>query len=238
MTDLAPDASTAPEASTDDRALRADIYGLIAALLRAPPEPADLAWLGGLEIDDDGSALAMAWRRLARCAAQAEPEDLPRAHFRHLIGVIQGDVLPYASYYRDGALMETSLVALRQDLKALGIARSPGIHDPEDHLAALCDVMAILIMEGPSAESAFFHRHLAPWAGRCLADLALVDTPFYAALGELGKAYIDDECERLGAATESRRIRLIPTDLLPGQYRGNEPTRQRGETSHDPDSDI
>jgi TorA maturation chaperone TorD len=42
---------------------------------------------------------------------------------------------------------EAPLVQLRADLAGLGLARKPGAHEPEDHIAALCDVMRHLIAE-------------------------------------------------------------------------------------------
>ena len=182
-----------PDSRTEEADLRADIYALLAALLREPPSEALRQWLAGLEGEPDDIRLSQAWSRLATAAADSDVERLERAHFRHLIGVIQGDVLPYASYYREGGLMEASLVTLRKDLKTLGIQRSADVSEPEDHLAAMCEVMAMLISQNDQRAGSFFHRHLAPWAGRCMHDLARVDTPFYAALGELATLFFQRE---------------------------------------------
>lgn len=73
--------------------------------------------------------------------------------------------------------MDAALVALRRDLKALGFQRAEHSHDPEDHLAALAEVMAMLIEARAPDEARFFMDHLAPWAAECLADLGRVDTP-------------------------------------------------------------
>ncbi|NYS61787.1 TorD/DmsD family molecular chaperone [Vreelandella salicampi] len=198
----------------EERALRADIYALIAALLRQAPEAELLEWLAALEIERDGTRLAAAWQGLADAAAVATPEALERAHFRHLVGVIQGEITPYASWYRQGELMETALVELRQDLKTLGIERSEHTRDPEDHLAALCEVMAMLIQadmnETDEREQAtFFVRHVAPWAADCWGDLARVDTPFYAALGEVGSAFMESEQARLRAVASEAPVRIV-----------------------------
>lgn len=190
-------------------ALRADVYRLLARLLREAPDAALLDWLAGLEVEDDGSALTDPWRELIASAGDASAEELTRAHFRHLVGVIQGDVTPYASWYRNGELMDEALVVLRRDLKALGFERSERTRDPEDHLAALCEVMALLIEARVPAEARFFMAHLAPWAAHCLADLAAVESPFYSRLGRLGRAFIDKEEALLAGEAVQDPVRLV-----------------------------
>lgn len=182
-----------PDVRSEETELRADIYALLAALLRQAPGEDLRHWLAGLEGEPDDIRLSQAWSRLAIAAADSDVKHLERAHFRHLVGVIQGDVLPYASFYREGGLMEASLVTLRRDLKDLGIQRSADVSEPEDHLAAMCEVMAMLIYQGDDRAGSFFHRHLAPWASHCMHDLARVDTPFYAALGELATLFFQRE---------------------------------------------
>ncbi|HSP31563.1 MAG TPA: molecular chaperone TorD family protein [Halomonas sp.] len=207
MTDALP---TLKEAD----ALRADIYRLLATLLRQAPDAELLNWLAELDIEQDGSRLAECWHALAAAAAGtkesgAETERLQSAHFRHLVGVIQGDVIPYASWYRNGELMEAALVALRQDLRVLGFERSEHTRDPEDHLAALCEVMAMLIESASQEQAYFFSQHLAPWAASCLADLGQVDTAFYAALGQLGSAFMESEQARLSIDVGHTPVRIV-----------------------------
>ncbi|MFY0988945.1 TorD/DmsD family molecular chaperone [Halomonas sp. C05BenzN] len=207
MTDTVPQPAT--PVLDEAQALRADIHRLLARLLRESPDVELLAWLADLEVEDEGSPLAGPWRDLVAAARQAIVEELARAHFRHLVGVIQGDVTPYASWYRDGELMDQALVALRRDLKSLGIERDEQVHDPEDHLAALCEVMALLIEARSPSEARFFMTHLAPWASRCLADLGRVESPFYSALGRLGRAFIDREEALLAGEAAQEPVRLV-----------------------------
>lgn len=202
MTDALP---TLKEAD----ALRADIYRLFATLLRQAPDAELLDWLAELAIEQDGSRLAECWQSLAIAAQNANVEQLQRAHFRLLVGVIQGEVVPYASWYRNGELMEAALVALRQDLRALGFERSEHTRDPEDHLAALCEVMAMLIDAESAEQSYFFNQHLAPWADSCFVDLGQVDTAFYAALGQLGGAFMESEQARLSVNAGHTPVRIV-----------------------------
>lgn len=190
-------------------ALRADVYRLLARLLREAPDASLLEWLAGLEVEQDGTLLAERWASLVAAAGASTADDLARAHFRHLVGVVQGDITPYASWYRNGELMDTALVALRRDLKALGFQRAEHSRDPEDHLAALCEVMAMLIEGRAPDEARFFMAHLAPWAADCLADLGRVDTPFHARLGLLGQAFIEEESRRLEAESREDPVRIV-----------------------------
>lgn len=190
-------------------ALRADIYQLLATLLRQAPDADLLNWLAELSIDQDGSRLAECWKALSEAAKASDIEQLQRAHFRLLVGVIQGELVPYASWYRNGELMEAALVALRQDLRVLGFERSEHTRDPEDHLAALCEVMAMLIESASGEQAYFFSQHIAPWAASCFADLGQVDTAFYAALGQLGGAFMESEQARLSIDAGQTPVRIV-----------------------------
>ena len=53
----------------------------------------------------------------------------------------------HGSWYLTGFLMEKPLAVLRDDLTALGLARRDSCGEPEDHLAALCDVMRALLID-------------------------------------------------------------------------------------------
>jgi TorA maturation chaperone TorD len=103
-------------------AQRAGVYGLLAALLREPPAEEMLAVLRGLEVEEGGDAIAQAWA-LLRLAAQHSDRASADDEFHALfIGVVNGELLPYASWYLTGFLMERPLSELREDLARLGLA--------------------------------------------------------------------------------------------------------------------
>lgn len=197
----------APLSDTD--AIRADIYHLLASLIRQAPDAELLEWLSALDDDADGSRLAECWALLAKAARASTPEALTRAHFDHLVGVIQGDVVPYASWYVNGELMDSALVALRRDLRLLGFERRDAVHEPEDHLAAVCEVMAMLITARRDEQIDFFTQHIASWAGRCFADLAKLENAFYAAVGQLGGAFMESERASMEAQAAYRPVRIM-----------------------------
>ena len=66
--------------------------------------------------------------------------------------------------------LSQQLAVLRADLQSLGFERQSGVCEPEDHLAALCEVMAVLITEQHPDRNRFYERHLAPWVLACCRD--------------------------------------------------------------------
>ena len=197
----------APVVRADEDALRANVYALLGNLLAAPPDRTLLDTLAGIAPDPgDGTRLASSWRMLGDAAARA---DLPALHDEYqalFIGLGRGEVVPYGSWYLTGFLMEEPLARLRGDLLALGIERQPGVSEPEDHAAALCDAMAMLIAGEPPAsipqQQQFFARHIEPWIGRFFRDVQQADSArFYRAVAHLGEHFMNVETKAFGVAT-------------------------------------
>ncbi|MGH6897444.1 MAG: TorD/DmsD family molecular chaperone [Geminicoccaceae bacterium] len=192
----------AAEASTDEtlpeERLRAHQYQLLARFLAAPPE-ADLLDLASSFAGDD-TELGRALAELADRAGQATPEAASREYHELFIGIGRGELVPYASYYLTGFLNEKPLAKLRGDMARLGMARADTVKEPEDHIAALCEMMAGLItgaFGGPldlAAQRAFFDRHLAPWAPVFFEDLEKAKSAWlYAPVGTLGRVFMGIE---------------------------------------------
>ncbi|MCF1428569.1 MAG: molecular chaperone TorD family protein [Shewanella sp.] len=176
--------------------LRADIYQLIAALLRRNPSAELLDFLANLEVDvDQDNDMTKAWLALKLAAGQFTPEQLEDEYFALFLGVGCGEILPYGSWFMTGSLMDKPLALLRQDLLQLGFAREEDVKEPEDHVAALCEVMGTLILDAPGyRQLAFYQRHIASWIGRFIEKLNTAPSAaFYAAVGQLCKAFFDLE---------------------------------------------
>ncbi len=155
-------------------------------------------------IEADGAetgGLASAWAGLGREARQNTPDDLEVEYNDLFIGLGRGELVPYASWHRTGFIMDQPLAALRADLRRLGIERSEHVSEPEDHIAALCETMAILVGGSEydaATERTFFSDHLAPWAGAFFSQLEDAKTArFYRAVGRLGVEFIELEKECL-----------------------------------------
>ena len=77
------------------------------------------------------------------------------------IGVGRGELVPFGSYYLAGFLHEKPLAKLREDMELLGIGRAEGVPESEDHIAALCDMMAGLITGSFGAPAATDDDYIA-----------------------------------------------------------------------------
>jgi TorA maturation chaperone TorD len=174
-------------------AARAGEYSLLALLLTRAPDAEVLDQLAKLGGDD--TILGRAHAALAEAARQTDAARIEAEYFELFVGIGRGELLPYGSFYMMGSLYEQPLAALRDDLGRLGIERSEGHNEPEDHAAVLCEIMAGLIdgrFQAPEgSERAVFEQHLAPWIERFFGDLEQSKaSEFYRRVGALGRAFI------------------------------------------------
>jgi TorA maturation chaperone TorD/DNA-binding transcriptional regulator YdaS (Cro superfamily) len=177
---------------------RAQEYALLAVLLVRAPDADLLQRLGTLR--GNASPLGVAHAALAEAASRATSAQVEREFFNLFIGLGRGELLPYGSYYQTGFLHERPLSRLREDLLKLGIERTAGQVEPEDHVAILCEIMAGLAggrFAAPAgADRDLFEKHLAPWIGRFFVDLESAgEADFYRRIGTLGRVFMDVERE-------------------------------------------
>ncbi len=203
-----------PVQATADRAyliaeedeLRARAYSLVARLLAAAPGANLLASVG--QLAGDASALGLALNELAAMARGGTPKALEEEYHDLFIGLGQGELNPYGSYYVTGFLYERPLARLRADMARLGIVRQQRVKEPEDHIAALCEMMAGLITgafaRGPATlaeQQSFFDAHLANWAPRFFADLEAASAArFYRPVGRFGRLFMEIERQAFAMA--------------------------------------
>lgn len=186
-------------ASIDDIELaRAREYLLLARLLRQAPTAELLGELA--QMRGDSSPLGLARIALADAASATTQSEAANEYFTLFIGIGRGELLPYGSYYLTGFLHEKPLAKLREDLARLGVERAPGNFDPEDHLGLVMEVMGGLAngtFEATLADQRqFFDRHLASWAAKCFADIAVSPgAKFYKAVAALGSCFVELERE-------------------------------------------
>jgi len=191
--------SVQAEIASED-ADRAILYGFIGRMLQAAPSSDDLQSIRGLQSDDTPVGQALAG--LSTAAGTATAENLSRAYEDLFIGLGRGEFVPYGSYYLTGFLHEKPLADLRATMSRYGIERSEGVSEPEDHIAALMQMMEGLI-SGDFGQVAtldeqrqFFVEHIGSWAGHFFKDLSATDTDaFYAAVGALGRVFMAVEAD-------------------------------------------
>ncbi|MEN8260238.1 MAG: molecular chaperone TorD family protein [Pseudomonadota bacterium] len=188
--------------SAFERDLRAGTYALLARLLSAPPDTALLDSLRAIAAAEtaDSPPLAKSWLAL-RDAADMAPSAIEDEFHALFIGVTRGELMPYASFYLTGFLMEKPLALLRADLVKLGMERREDVREPEDHVAALFEVMSLLSGAADGRQKAFFDCHIAPWVDRLFEDMqAAASACFYKPVARLGRAFIAVERVFLGLA--------------------------------------
>lgn len=174
--------------------LRSRVYGLLGRLFADIPAPEVIEPLAALDVEPSAGPLAEGWRDLGEAARASDAEALDVEYHALFIGLGRGEVMPFATWYMTGFLMGRPLVRLRQDLRALGLERESGVHEPEDHIAALFEAMALL--SGPdggsfAAQREFFNAHLAGWVERFMQDLqGAPSARFYKAVGGFGERFM------------------------------------------------
>jgi TorA maturation chaperone TorD len=178
--------------------LRADTYRLLGRLLSTPPDDATLALLAKSPVTEDENLLAVAWRLLATSAARTSAAPVANEYEALFIGLGRGEIVPYASWYLTGYLMEQPLAKLRADMKVLGFERHDNVSEPEDHAAALCEIMALLAAdESPCSleqQAEFFETHVGTWVTRFFRDIQQARSArFYRAVGQLGEQFIETD---------------------------------------------
>ena len=183
--------------SAEERAWRAHLYALLARLLAAPPDAELLQRLGSLATAGD-TDMERTLNTLGQAARDSDAKTVAEEFQALFIGVTQGELLPYGSWYLSGFLMEKPLARLRDDLARLGIARQQDVREPEDHAAAVLEAMSLLTAEGDPRQKAFAQAHLFSWLPKFFHDLAHAPSAhFYRAVAGLGEAFMAIEAAYL-----------------------------------------
>lgn len=183
---------------------RAEVYGLLALLYQAAPS-ADVheqLKVAVTEAPAIGGFLAGSWGELVAAARRLPLADVVQEYDALFGGVGKPEIALHGSWFLAGALNEKPLVALRDDLAALGLERPPGVLETEDHFAALCEVMRYLIagddlaVSNLAAQQRFFNAHVKSWSD-ALCD-AIAQHPradFYRALAAFTRDFTAVEAQ-------------------------------------------
>lgn len=195
---MQPDRLNAVDQVAEHDHLRANVYRLLARLLAAPADAELLMTLRALTGDE--TDLGMAFGDLAALAGELSLAEARQEYQDLFIGVGRGELVPYGSYYLTGFLNEKPLARLRNDMAPLGIARSAGTKEPEDHAGALMDMMAGLIDGSFGApqpldvQQRFFAKHVGSWTPHFFADLQKANSArLFRPVGRIGKLFMEIE---------------------------------------------
>ena len=182
---------------------RAAAYSILATLLRGIPTSEALEQISEfakVQVEEDELLLSMSSLGLAAQSTQIAAID--DEYHLLFVGLGRGELVPYGSWYLTGFLMEQPLSILRDDLRLLGYERDESVVEPEDHVAALCEIMTMLISDNPAnadeSQQIFFEKHIAPWMERFFDDLSKAESAvFYRAVGRFGLAFLNFEKQYL-----------------------------------------
>ena len=188
----------------DEETARAELYGLLALLFYAPPTTELLTQLraAATETPAAGAFLEEPWRTLVGIARTMTDEAIQNECNLLFGGVGKPEIYLYGSHFLSGFLNEKPLARLRTELNNLGLARSEGMSETEDHFAYLCEVMRYLIAGDDVAvanltrQREFFSTHIQPWVNAMCEDIK--NNPqahFYASLAELNQAFMGIEAQ-------------------------------------------
>lgn len=185
--------STDPVDETDQS--RVNVYRLLARLLREPPDASLISIL--TRMTGDESELGEAIADLSNAAASMSLAETRDEYDVLFIGLGRGILTPFGSYYLTGFMHEKPLARLRDDMRPLGIARSDDVKDPEDHAAALMEMMAGLIdgtfgaVQPLSVQRSFFDSHVGSWTPHFFKDLETCSSArFFKPVGRMGRLFM------------------------------------------------
>jgi TorA maturation chaperone TorD len=187
--------------------IRAQIYLLLSTLYRQTPNGEMVDFLKSVEVETQPSEMQQAWKAIIVAAKNTNFEQLEDEYQDLFIGIGRGEVMPFASWHITGSLMEKPLALIRQDMALLGFEREDQVKEPEDHIAALCEVMAMLTEECEEIQQAFFNRHIAPWFTSLTEQITQAKhANFYGSVAQLTHAFLTLEAVHFSANRQSSKF--------------------------------
>lgn len=195
---------SAAAADDSDELARAELYGLLARLYWRAPDAGLLEQfsVAVTAARERGAFLEAPWHDLVaamRATTVSAAQDEYDALFQ---GVGRPEVFLFGSYYLTGFTNEKPLIALRDDLAALGLARDEALGETEDHVACLFETMRYLIAGDDLAvcnleqQRRFFRAHLQAWIERmCDAIEAHPRATLYRAVAAFTRAFMQVEIQ-------------------------------------------
>jgi TorA maturation chaperone TorD len=188
-----------------EEAARGDFYALLARLLHNGPDAAllrSLARAESLPAEGD-AALGIAWQELVHASSAMDADAALEEYEALFAGVGKSAVSIYAGFYSGASAVEHPRVRIRADMSAMGLAPLETATEPEDHFAALFDVMRVLVAGGAGRSPAtvpdqrrFFEAHVKPGVMKFFDALGRArQANYYRKVAALGAAFLALESE-------------------------------------------
>ena len=198
-----------PPIAAEDQA-RANFYALLGRLYGGAPDAALLRAIAAADELPVAAAegpprdLAESWRTLIAASAAMDAEAASQEYVDLFVGVGRSEVSLHAAGYlaRAGSSV---LSEMRAELSRHGLARQEGVSIYEDHLAAVCETMRVLIGGAPGIEPSsftdqrrFFEIYVSPWVpGCCAAIIASAIANYYRRVAEFTQSFVAIERDSL-----------------------------------------
>lgn len=179
---------------------RADFYALLSRLFASPADADLLHGIASAPVPESQSQgeragdFIQAWRELVALAATIEEVSVADEYNELFVGSGRAEISLYIGAFTARSSVDTPLVALRTWLAARGLQRQSGVHEPEDHVAILFEIMRYLIAEtrsGIDEQKMFFDTFL--WHGGTLLCDAISTHPraqFYRPVAGFAKSFL------------------------------------------------
>lgn len=179
---------------------RASVYALLSRLYSAPADDALLSRIASsYEPEDEqpkghSGDFSMAWHELVAAAGAADGAAVADEYDALFVSSGRSEISLYIGAYTARSSLNTPLVALREFLAAQGLERRADVHEPEDHVAMLFEIMRYLILEQRSPvdeQKLFFDQFL--WSGSaslCDAISAHSRARFFQTVAAFTKSFL------------------------------------------------
>ncbi len=183
--------------------IRTESYVMLASLLGQRPSENLLKVLQNLHWDEPiPEGIDRSLRALREASREFSLGALEEEYDKLFVGLGCGEMVPYASWYREKKIQSSTLASLRSDLILLDLVRQADSRESEDHAGVLCECMALVSREPNEVDHAtqanFFQRHVAPWMTTFFKDLESAKSArFYRTVGIFGSRFLESEIEYL-----------------------------------------
>jgi len=134
---------------------------------------------------------------MSLAAATADEDELKFEYESRFVGTGKAEVSLYTGAYTVKTALDNPLVEIRGFMIEHGLARREDVHEPEDHIAGLCEIMRHLIAEQHASfdeQGRFFNEFLWPGAtSLCDAIERHPEIGFYKRVARLAHAFFSLE---------------------------------------------
>ena len=193
------------EPTTQEELARAHGYALLSQLFRAPPVADLLGLYSPPPVDPDVKFTLHQIELRGRDAALQSFQNACSRHTAHEVAEEYEALFGSLRKSLASPAASSLLAALREHLRACGLAPSRSLGGVEFYVSGVCDVLCWLIEHDRprQVQAAFFNEFVDTGVtGVCDAIETAAEAKFYRAVADLARSFIEDERATLGVGGE------------------------------------